>query len=255
MSSTGGGGGPSADPPIKLRKVMSITDTSAYIICTVIGSGIFISPKGVLQNAGSPGMALVMWLVTGVISAVQAFCYAELSLTFPEAGSDYTYVRRIFGDMVRHLCKTTLKYLLWDFLIRCLFQFAFLFIWVNYLIRDSASRGVVSLTFSTYFCQMFFVGCQPPESLKRVVAAMALSILTAVQCYSSKWAVKTADFFTVAKLLGLVVIVVCGWGYLVAGNTGNLDGFMVGSSPNVGDYVTAFYVANWAYGGINNGNY
>ena len=67
---------------------------------------------------------------------------------------------------------------------------------------NAASRGVVSLTFSTYFCQIFFTGCSPPESLKKLVAILAISLLTAVQCYSSKWAVKTADFFTVAKLLG-----------------------------------------------------
>ena len=208
---------------VRLLRVMSVVDVSAFIICSVIGSGIFISPKGVLALTGSPGMALVMWLVTGLISTVNALCYAELALTFPEAGSDYTYVREAFGNL-----------------------FAFLFIWINYTVQDAASRAVISLTFATYFCQTFFVGgCQPPEDLKRIVAAAALSLLTAMHSYSSRWGVNTANFFTVAKVLGLVVIMVCGCGYLIYGNVENLESFMDGSSESFGDYVLSFYVANW----------
>lgn len=175
---------------VKLRKVLSFWDTSAYIICSIIGSGIFVSPKGVLLQTVSPGMALIVWAATGIINMVTASCYAELSLTFPEAGSDYTYMREglgVFGDL-----------------------FAFLFVWVSFVFKDGCSRGVLSLTFATYFSQVFFGHCDPPDSLRRLIAALALTLLTAMQCYSSKIAVKTADFFTVSKLLGLAVIIVSG---------------------------------------------
>ena len=42
--------GNSGKDKIKLRKVLSIWDASAFIICTIIGSGIFVSPKGKVHH-------------------------------------------------------------------------------------------------------------------------------------------------------------------------------------------------------------
>lgn len=63
---------------IELKKVMSVWDATLFIICVIIGSGIFISPKGVLEQTGSTGMALVMWFVTGkfteFLGCINNFC-------------------------------------------------------------------------------------------------------------------------------------------------------------------------------------
>lgn len=65
----------------------------------IIGSGIFVSPKGVLENASSVGMAIFVWLGTGVVTAIGALCYAELGVTIPRSGGDYSYVKEIFGGL------------------------------------------------------------------------------------------------------------------------------------------------------------
>ncbi|XP_038820261.1 large neutral amino acids transporter small subunit 2 [Salvelinus namaycush] len=41
-----------------------------YFTSNIIGPEIFVSPKGVMENASSVGLALVVWIVTGVITAI-----------------------------------------------------------------------------------------------------------------------------------------------------------------------------------------
>ena len=65
----------------KLQRQLGLMDASSIIIGIIIGSGIFVSPKGVLLNAGSVGMALCVWLASGLLSLVGALCYAELGET------------------------------------------------------------------------------------------------------------------------------------------------------------------------------
>ena len=50
--------------------------------------------QAVLQHAGSPAAALIVWAGTGIVSFLGALCYAELALLLPESGSDYTYIKR-----------------------------------------------------------------------------------------------------------------------------------------------------------------
>ena len=67
-----------AEENTKLKRQLGLLDGTSIIIGIIVGSGIFVSPKGVLQYSGSVGMSLIIWLFSGILSLFGALCYAEL---------------------------------------------------------------------------------------------------------------------------------------------------------------------------------
>lgn len=59
---------------VYLRKKITLTRAIALTIGTIIGSGIFISPKGVLKNSGNVGLSLIIWLACGILSMCGEYC-------------------------------------------------------------------------------------------------------------------------------------------------------------------------------------
>ena len=66
---------------VKLEPRLGLFSAVNLIVGNIIASGIFISPSIVLANAGSVGMSLVVWALSGVFSIMGALCYVELGLT------------------------------------------------------------------------------------------------------------------------------------------------------------------------------
>lgn len=53
---------------VVLKKKVTLLRGISIIIGTIIGAGIFISPKGILKNTGSVGMSLIVWTACGILS-------------------------------------------------------------------------------------------------------------------------------------------------------------------------------------------
>lgn len=58
----------SGDRKVELGKKVTLLRGIAIIIGTIIGAGIFISPKGILKNSGSIGVSLLVWIACGLLS-------------------------------------------------------------------------------------------------------------------------------------------------------------------------------------------
>lgn len=67
-----------AEERVKMRKQLGLLEGVAIILGIIFGSGIFISPKEVLNYTGSVWGALSVWAICGVLATLGALCYAEL---------------------------------------------------------------------------------------------------------------------------------------------------------------------------------
>ncbi len=84
----------------EFKRDLGFVPAVSIVIGTVIDSGIFIAPSLVLKQVGSPSLALLVWLVTGVCALFGALCYAELASMMPRSGGPFVYLRKAFPPWV-----------------------------------------------------------------------------------------------------------------------------------------------------------
>eukprot|EP00076_Gallus_gallus_P044541 XP_025010079.1 asc-type amino acid transporter 1 isoform X3 [Gallus gallus] len=228
-------GAPGGPERVALKKEIGLLSACAIIIGNIIGSGIFISPKGVLEHTGSVGLALIIWVLGGGVAALGSLCYAELGVTIPKSGGDYSYVTEIFGGLA-----------------------GFLLLWSAVLIMYPTSLAVISLTFSNYVLQPVFPNCIPPYNASRILSMVCLLLLTWVNSSSVRWATRIQDIFTAGKLLALALIITVGFIQIFKGNYEELTpskAFNFWMTPSVGHLALAFLQGSFAFSGWNFLNY
>uniref|UniRef100_A0A673KTT3 Solute carrier family 7 member 9 n=1 Tax=Sinocyclocheilus rhinocerous TaxID=307959 RepID=A0A673KTT3_9TELE len=206
--------------------------SSDYGIClivgTMIGSGIFISPKAVLEGTGAVGPCLCVWAACGVLATMGALCYAELGTMIMKSGGEYPYLMEGFGPLL-----------------------AYLYSWSTIVVLKPSSFAIIALSCAEYASTPFYPGCTPPQVVTKCLAAACIFI----NCLSVKLAYRVQNFFTVAKLLIIVIIVVSGIVLLAQGNTQNLKDPFAGATTSFGAIGLAFYNGLWAYDGWNQLNF
>ncbi len=95
-------------PHTDFVKAITRLDATALVVGSMIGSGIFIVSAEILREIHSPGLLLVVWALSGVVTLMGALTYGELAAMFPSAGGQYVYLREGISPLFGYLYGWTL---------------------------------------------------------------------------------------------------------------------------------------------------
>ncbi|TGZ70438.1 hypothetical protein CRM22_003196 [Opisthorchis felineus] len=216
------------DVPVRMEKSIGLVNSINISIGSMIGSGIFISPTGIMENVHSFGASTIIWIACGLFSMLGAYCYAELGTLIHRSGGDYAYHLEAFGPFM-----------------------GFLRLWIEVMVARPATMAVIAMTFAKYILQPAFPDCDQPESVLRCLAAVCILILAFINSYSVRLATRVQDLFTYAKTFALLLIIGTGAVQIGLGRTEELQDPFEGSNWDPGSIAKAFYSGLFAYAGWN----
>ncbi|XP_048250882.1 large neutral amino acids transporter small subunit 1-like isoform X2 [Haliotis rufescens] len=211
---------------VALKKTITLFQGVAIIVGIIIGSGIFVSPVGILMHTKSVGFSLIMWAICGVYNTLCAVCYAELGAAMPQSGGEYVYIKRAFGDYPAFVC-----------------------LWINFLLICPVGIAALSLICSLYILQPIFPDCDVPELPQRLFAVCIVCLLIGINIRNVKWATRVQVVITTCKLVALAIIIVIGFIYFGKGEVESFQNSFEDSDYSAGAIALSFYSGFWAYSG------
>jgi basic amino acid/polyamine antiporter, APA family len=218
-----GTGTPAIPASDQLPRRLGFWATTAVVVGTIIGSGIFRVPATVAAEVGSPVAIMLVWILGGVISLCGALALAELAAALPQSGGVFVYLRQAYGPLV-----------------------AFVFGWTQ-LFLAPASLGGIALVFAEYFGSIVSLS---PAGVRTVAALLIL--LVGIAGYRSVTGL--GGFISVAsaaKVATIATLVLAAF-FLGDGDAGSLGrGAPAPDEVRWGGMGLALVAALWAYTGFN----
>ena len=162
-----------------LARQLGLFGTTMAVMGGIIGAGIFINPYLVAQRVPSGPLILGVWVAGGMIALVGGFIYAELAARLPVVGGQYAYLREALHPTV-----------------------AFMYGWVLLLVIQTGGMAAVAVTFARYFLELTHWPVNDS-----FVAAVALGLLTAINCLGVRAGSRVQSAMTLTAIAAIGVIV------------------------------------------------
>ena len=181
---------------------LRLFDATTIVMGSMIGSGVFIVAAEVGRTVGSPGLSLLTWVASGVMTVIAAVTYGELAGMMPRAGGQYVYLREAFGPL-----------------------FGFLYGWTLFLVIQTGTLAAVAVGFGK-FLGVFFPAVSAQNLLvnlgsfsvfgraialtfssQQLVAILSLVFLSVINVFGIRTGAWVQNIFTTLKvgsLLGLI---------------------------------------------------
>lgn len=216
----------------QIKKQIGLLGATSVVTGVIIGSGIFMTPGAILDNVGSVGASLCVWLGCGIFALLTTLSYMELGLIINESGAEYPYCVRAFGDLVGFLCA-----------------------WGLALIAKPASFLLMLYTFAEYMLALFDPGCPSDEKSMKNITCVALLSLTFINLISVKFGEAITKVLMFVKLGVMALIILAGVVQVINGKTKNFNNIFENTATNPLVYANAFYSGMWSFDGWNQLNF
>lgn len=225
-----------------LRRELGIWSAASIVVGTVIGSGIFLVPKTMILQVGTPELVFLVWIFGGILSLAGALTYAELAAMYPEAGGEYNYLRAAYGPF-----------------------FGFLYGWTQFSVAKSGSIATLATGFFYYLGNFLpeldrpvFILPVPlgenfgpvPVSQGQLWAIAVILFLALVNWFGVRWGGGVQLAVTILKVALIAGIIAIG---LLSGK-GDVANFhtSVAARGGIAGFFAALVAVLWAYDGWNN---
>jgi APA family basic amino acid/polyamine antiporter len=179
-----------------MKKSLNLFDTTLLVAGSMIGSGIFIVSADIARVVGSAGWLLVVWILSGVITLFAALSYGELAGMMPQAGGQFVYIKKAFGDLV-----------------------AFVYGWTVFLVIQTGVIAAVAVAFAKFtgvFIPFFeegnvlfqIIGLKITSA--QLLAIFIIALLTFINTRGIENGKAIQRIFTSAKLIALFALIIVG---------------------------------------------
>lgn len=167
----------------ELNRSLGLWSALSIVIGTIIGSGIFFKQASVLDSAGSSTLALLAWILGGVITLTSGLTVAEIGSQMPYTGGLYVYIENIYGRLM-----------------------GFLSGWMQVIVYGPAIIAAVAGFMSILMTQLFGFasGWRIPLAVITIIAIGAMNLL------DNRVGAGFAILTTIGKLIPIVAIIVFG---------------------------------------------
>jgi APA family basic amino acid/polyamine antiporter len=184
-------------------KALSRLDATALVVGSMIGSGIFIVSADIVRQVQAPGLLLVVWAASGLVTLMGAITYGELAGMFPRAGGQYVYLRESISPL-----------------------FGYLYGWTLFTVIQTGTIAAVAVAFARFTA--VFVPALSPEvflggtitlpsgpiqvglSPQRLFAILSIALLTWINLRGVRTAAIIQTSLTVIKTAALAALMVLG---------------------------------------------
>src|SRR5436190_13315201 len=230
----------------QLIRGLGLTAAIAVNVANIIGTGVFLKARVMTCNVGTPGVALTVWLVAGLLSLAGALTYAELLAMFPRAAGEYVVMRDAYGR-----------------------PWGFIYGWTQFAIARSASAAALAVGFAIFLNALlkgalnktFFTlpYLNIPFGRLQLVALAAVALTVLINCAAVTFSGGVATFLTSIKVLLLIAVGLGAfffsggdWSHLSQANVGGACEGVAITTGGLAGFAAAMLGALWAYDGWNN---